>query len=119
MYDLLLRGGHVIDPANGRDEIMDVAISDGRIERVMPSIADTARQTLDVAGLYVTPGLIDLHTHVYRPTVGQGFRADNSMVFPDGFTLRAGVTTVADPGGSGWRNFEHMKDMGGDAMHVG
>jgi dihydroorotase len=61
--------------------------------------------------LYVTPGLIDIHGHVYRPTVGQGFRADNSMVYPDGFSFRAGVTTFVDPGGSGWRNFEQMKDM--------
>jgi dihydroorotase len=58
----------------------------------------------------VTPGLIDIHAHVYRPTYGQGFRADNSMVYPDGFSFRAGVTTFVDPGGSGWRNFEDMKD---------
>ena len=63
-----------------------------------------------MSGLYVTPGIIDLHAHVYRPTYGQGFRADNNAVYPDGFSFRNGVTTFVDPGGSGWRNFEDMKD---------
>ena len=111
-YDLLLKGGHVLDARNAINAVRDVAITDGTIAAVAASIpAARARKTVDVSGLYVTPGLIDLHAHVYRPTVGQGFRADNSMVYPDGFSFRAGVTTIVDPGGSGWRNFEHMKDM--------
>ena len=111
-YDLLLKGGHVLDARNKISAVRDVAIKDGKVAAVADNIpAARALKTIDVAGLYVTPGLIDLHTHVYRPTVGQGFRADNSMVYPDGFSFRAGVTTVVDPGGSGWRNFEHMKDM--------
>ena len=90
----------------------DVAIKDGKVAAIAENIQSArSLKTVDVTGLYVTPGLIDLHTHVYRPTVGQGFRADNSMVYPDGFSFRAGVTTIADPGGAGWRNFEHMKDM--------
>ena len=64
-YDLVLKGGHVIDPANGRDGVMDVAISGDSIARVAPSIQDQADQTVDVAGLYVTPGLIDIHVHTY------------------------------------------------------
>lgn len=111
-YDLLLKGGHVIDAKNQLSAVRDVAIKDGKIAAVAQNIpAASALKTVEVAGLYVTPGLIDLHAHVYRPTVGQGFRADNSMVYPDGFSFRAGVTTFVDPGGSGWRNFEHMKDM--------
>lgn len=111
-YDFLLKGGHVIDAKNQLSAVRDVAIKDGKIAAVSQNIpALSALKTVDVAGLYVTPGLIDLHAHVYRPTVGQGFRADNSMVYPDGFSFRAGVTTFVDPGGSGWRNFEHMKDM--------
>jgi dihydroorotase len=111
-YDLLLKGGHVLDARNRINAVRDVAIKDGKVAAVAENIlAARALKTVDVSGLYVTPGLIDIHTHVYRPTVGQGFRADNSMVYPDGFSFRAGVTTVADPGGSGWRNFEHMKDM--------
>ena len=111
-YDFLLKGGHVLDARNKINAVRDVAIKDGKIAAVAENIpAARALKTVDVTGLYVTPGLIDLHAHVYRPTVGQGFRADNSMVYPDGFSFRAGVTTFVDPGGSGWRNFEHMKDM--------
>ena len=111
-YDILLKGGHVIDARNNLSAVRDVAIKDGKIAAVAAEIPPArAVKSVDVAGLYVTPGLIDLHAHVYRPTVGQGFRADNSMVYPDGFSFRAGVTTFVDPGGAGWRNFEHMKDM--------
>jgi len=111
-YDFLLKGGHVLDARNQINAVRDVAIKDGKVAAVAQNIpAARALKTVDVTGLYVTPGLIDIHGHVYRPTVGQGFRADNSMVFPDGFSFRAGVTTFVDPGGSGWRNFENMKEM--------
>jgi dihydroorotase len=111
-YDFLLKGGHVLDAKNGISAVRDVAIKDGKVAAVAVNIAAArALKTVDVTGLYVTPGLIDIHGHVYRPTVGQGFRADNSMVYPDGFSFRAGVTTFVDPGGSGWRNFENMKEM--------
>jgi dihydroorotase len=111
-YDFLLKGGHVIDAKNQLSAVRDVAIKDGKIAAVAQNIpAASALKTVDATGLFVTPGLIDIHGHVYRPTVGQGFRADNSMVYPDGFSFRAGVTTFVDPGGSGWRNFEQMKDM--------
>ena len=111
-YDLLLKGGHVIDARNGVDAVRDVAIAKGKIAAVAADIAATrAAKTIDVAGLYVSPGLIDLHAHVYRPTAALGgFRADNNMVYPDGFSFRTGVTTFVDPGGSGWRNFEDLKD---------
>ena len=110
-FDLLLKGGHVVDARNALSAVRDVAIKDGKIRAVAADIAaERALKTVDVSGLYVTPGLIDLHGHVYRPTYGQGFRADNSAVYPDGFSFRNGVTTFVDPGGAGWRNFEDMKD---------
>jgi dihydroorotase len=110
-YDLLLKGGHVIDARNNLNAVRDVAIKDGTVRAVAADIPATqALKTVDVSGLYVTPGLIDIHAHVYRPTYGQGFRADNNAVYPDGFSFRSGVTTFVDPGGSGWRNFEDMKD---------
>jgi dihydroorotase len=109
-YDLLLKGGHVIDGRNSLSDVRDVAIKDGKIAAVAASIqASRALKTVDASGLYVTPGLIDLHGHVYRPTVGQDQGADTSAVYPDGFSFRTGVTTFVDPGGAGWRNFEDMK----------
>jgi len=111
-FDLLLKGGHVIDARNSLSAVRDVAMKDGRVASVAADIARSrAAETIDVAGLYVVPGLIDLHAHVYRPTVSLGgFRADNNAVYPDGFSFRNGVTTFVDPGGSGWRNFEDLKD---------
>jgi dihydroorotase len=111
-FDLLLKGGHVLDSRNGLSGVRDVAIKDGRIAAVAADIAASrALKSVDVSRLYVVPGLIDLHGHVYRPTVSLGgFRADNNAVYPDGFSFRAGVTTFVDPGGAGWRNFEDMKD---------
>jgi dihydroorotase len=65
-YDLVLAGGHVIDPANGRDAALDVAIAGGKIARVAEYVdAGDAARVLDVSGLYVVPGLIDIHVHVY------------------------------------------------------
>jgi dihydroorotase len=67
-YDLLLKGGHVIDPANQRNAVMDVAVTGTTVARVAPSIAATeAKRVIDVSGRYVTPGLIDLHFHSTRP----------------------------------------------------
>src|SRR5689334_350508 len=64
-YDLLLKGGHVLDPANGLDGILDVAVAGGKIAAVGKDIpAAQAKKVVDVAGLYVTPGLIDIHYHV-------------------------------------------------------
>src|SRR5215218_1851404 len=109
-YDLLLRGGHVIDPRNGVDTIRDVAIRTGVIAAVEPRIdPTTAAQTVDVTGLYVTPGLVDIHTHVYTGTGEPNSYAGDNSVYPDGFTFRTGVTTVVDAGGSGWRNFDDFK----------
>src|SRR5216683_72402 len=110
-YDLLLRGGHVLDDKNHIDGVMDVAIKDGKIAKVAAHIpATSALKTVEVKGLYVTPGLIDIHVHVYAGTGERGSYAGDLSVPPDGFTFRVGVTTVVDAGCSGWRNFEDFKD---------
>ena len=109
-YDLLLAGGHVLDDRNHIDATMDVAIKDGKIAKVAPHISSSdALKTIDARGLYVTPGLIDIHVHVYAGTGERGSYAGDNSVPPDGFTFRVGVTTVVDAGCSGWRNFEDFK----------
>ena len=110
-YDLILQGGHVLDDKNHVDAVMDVAIKDGKIAKVANSIpANSALKTINVKGLYVTPGLIDIHFHAFiNPGERNSYAGDNSIP-PDGFTFRAGVTTVVDAGCSGWKNFEDFKD---------
>jgi dihydroorotase len=109
-YDLLLRGGHVIDARNDLSAVRDVAIANGKIAAVAPRIdpAD-AFKVVDVSGLYVTPGLVDIHVHVYAGTGEKDSYAGDNSLYPDGYTLRVGVTSVADAGSSGWRNFEDFK----------
>ena len=109
-FDLLLKGGHVIDPKNGIDGPMDVAVRAGKIAAVERSIDPSrARKTLDVQGLYVTPGLVDIHVHVFHTTgVKDAWAGDNSVA-PDSFSFRTGVTTMVDAGSSGWRNFETFR----------
>lgn len=113
--DILLKGGHVIDPKNNIDSKMDIAIFGGKILRVASDIpTNTAKRTIDVSGLYVTPGIIDMHTHVFAGTQDPGFTGfgiNNGFgsVVPDDFTFRAGVTTVVDAGSSGWRDFNTFK----------
>jgi dihydroorotase len=111
--DLLLKGGHVIDPKNNIDSNMDVAISAGKIVRVAADIpATSAKKTVDVKGYYVTPGLIDMHAHVFNGTTPDAYIANASTSLPpDGFTFRTGVTTVVDAGSSGWRNFRTFKSQ--------
>jgi dihydroorotase len=111
-YDLLLRGGHLIDPHNGVNGVRDVAIASGRIAAVAEHLdPGEALKTVDVSGLYVTPGLVDIHTHVFTGTGEKGSYAGDNSVYPDGFTFRVGVTTVADAGGAGWRNFDKFKEL--------
>ena len=109
-YDVLLKGGRVIDPKNGLDQPMDVAVRRGVIAAVEREIDPArARETLRVDGLYVTPGLIDLHVHVFHTTGIQDAWAGDSSVQPDAFSFRTGVTTMVDAGSSGWRNFETFR----------
>jgi dihydroorotase len=110
-YDILLQGGHVIDPKNGRNGVMDVAVADGKIARVAANIpASQARKVVPVQGLYVTPGLLDIHVHVYAGTGMKGAYSGDNSVYPDGHTFRSGVTTVVDAGSSGWRSFTDFKN---------
>jgi len=110
-YETLLKGGHVIDPKNDLSAVRDVAISDGKIVAVRENLPeDRAEKVVDVSGLYVTPGLIDLHAHVYAGTGIPGVLTGDSSVYPDHFSFRSGCTTLVDVGSSGHRNFEDFKD---------
>jgi dihydroorotase len=110
-YDLVLKGGHVIDGKSKLSAVRDVAIQDGRIAEVAANIpAARARRVVDVSGLYVTPGLVDIHVHVYAGTGQSNSYAGDNSVYPVGFTLRSGVTTAVDAGSSGWRDFPDFKD---------
>jgi dihydroorotase len=110
-FDLLLKNGHVVDAKNNLDAVRDVAIKDHRIAAVAANIpADQAGKVIDVKGLYVTPGLVDIHVHAYAGTGERGSYAGDLSLYPDGYTLRSGVTTVADAGSSGWRSFPDFKD---------
>lgn len=110
-YDILLKGGHLIDPKNNINERMDLAINQGKIVRVEVDIPmSAAKKVIDVKGLYVTPGLVDIHVHVFAGTnKEQHYMNGPNSLPPDGFTLRAGVTTVVDAGSSGWRSFPIFK----------
>lgn len=109
-FDLILRGGHVLDPRNGIDGIRDVAIAGGRIAAVAETLAPgPGTHVIDVRGRYVTPGLIDLHVHVFATTGVKGAWAGDNSVLPDGFSFRSGVTTMVDAGSAGWRNFETFR----------
>jgi dihydroorotase len=110
-YDLVIQGGHVVDAKNGVSAVRDVAIRDGKIAAVSEHIDPaTALKTVNAKGLYVTPGLIDIHVHVYASTGEARSYAGDYSVFPDGFTFRVGVTTVADAGCAGYKNFEDFKE---------
>lgn len=108
-YDLLLKGGRVLDPKNNINAVMDVAIDGGKIAKVAANIpASDAKRVANVAGLTVTPGLIDIHVHVYPRPENKTFTDSN--VLADSHTFRSGVTTVVDAGTSGWRNFPDFRD---------
>lgn len=110
-YDLVLQGGHVIDPANGVDGLSDVAIRDGRIAAVDTSIpAASARRRIDATGLLVTPGLVDIHVHLYATAGNEGAWGGDNSVLPDGFSFRAGTTTMVDTGSAGWRNLADFRE---------
>jgi len=100
-YDLLLRGGQVIDPGNRVNARLDVAVVGDHIAALQPNIpASQARKVVDVSNLYVVPGLVDLHMHVF------GYAG---AIPPDENALPAGTTTIVDAGGSGWRTFDRFR----------
>jgi dihydroorotase len=113
VIDILLKGGHVIDPKSKIDSQMDVAIAGGKIFQVARDIpAKNVSKIIDVKGMYVTPGLIDMHVHAFHGTDPDSYIANGwDALPPDGFTFRAGVTTVVDAGSAGWRNFRAFKEQ--------
>ncbi len=101
--DLLIRNGTVIDPANGIEARLDVAVDGGRIEAVAPDLSGLpARQSIDARGALVCPGLIDLHVHVYEWVTNFGVNADDAGV-------NAGCTTIVDQGSAGAWTFGGFK----------
>lgn len=112
-YDFVIKGGHIIDPVNNIDKVMDLAIKGGKIAAIKKNIPDTqAKKVIDASGLIVSPGLIDMHTHNFFGTEHNRYLANSyQAVPPDGFTFRAGVTTVVDAGSPGWKNFDLYKSQ--------
>ncbi|MBT4485233.1 MAG: amidohydrolase/deacetylase family metallohydrolase [Candidatus Latescibacteria bacterium] len=109
-YDILLQGGHVIDPANNIDRIMDVAVADGKIALVGKNIpVKNSKKTIDVSGLYVSPGFIDIHVHVYYTFLKDG--GHMNYIVADDHCFKSGVTTCLDVGSSGSENFEDFKEI--------
>jgi dihydroorotase len=103
-FDVLVKGGHVIDPANDVDGIVDIAIAKGRIAAVAPMLEPGPRtRVIDAKGLIVTPGLIDTHAHVYEHVSG------DFGLNPDLVGIRTGVTTVVDQGGPSALTFDGFR----------
>ena len=104
-YDVLLKGGRVVDPKNDRDAVMDVAVHNGRVAAVAEGIPEEqAVRTLDVAGRVVTPGLIDAHLHVYVNACDMGPQTDE-------FCAVSGVTTICDGGSAGASIFAGLREF--------
>ena len=108
--DILIKNGHVFDPKNKLDAVMDISIREGKIFQVASGISnDKAKRIIDATGLYICPGLIDIHTHVFVGSKPNKFADGNNSLSPDDFSFKAGITTVVDAGTSGWRNFPLFK----------
>ncbi|WP_265242407.1 amidohydrolase/deacetylase family metallohydrolase [Muriicola sp. Z0-33] len=112
-YDLLIKGGHVIDAKNNINGPMDVAVKDGKIAVVASNIGQNqAKEVIDATGLYVCPGLLDIHSHNFHGTEPDAYLSNSDTALPpDGFSFRSGVTTIVDVGGAGWRNFRIFKEQ--------
>ena len=102
MLDLILKGGRIIDPASGRDEVADIGFGDGKVEAVGSDLPLRGAETLDARGLIVVPGLIDLHTHVYWG--GTSLGVDAALI-----AQRSGTTTFVDAGSAGPGNFHGFR----------
>jgi len=111
-YDLLIKGGHVIDAKSGLDGVMDVAITAGKVSKIGPNIpTENAKQVVTAGGMLVVPGLIDIHGHNFAGTRPNSYLSDGlTAVDPDGYTFRVGVTTIVDCGGPGWKNIHVFKE---------
>jgi len=102
MNHLIVTGGRIVDPANGRDEIADIAFADGKVAQIGRNLSCTGAETADVAGKLVIPGLIDLHTHVYWGGTSLGVDATE-------IAKKSGTTTFVDAGSSGPGNFQGFR----------
>ncbi|MUL42881.1 amidohydrolase/deacetylase family metallohydrolase [Streptomonospora sp. PA3] len=117
MWDLLVRGGRVVDPASGLDAVADVAVRDGRIAEVRPHergaglAAEDAAEVADAAGRLVTPGLVDLHTHVWHGATYWGLD-------PDPIAWRTGVTTWVDAGSAGAYSMDGLRRFAAELARV-
>ena len=113
VYDILIKNGHVIDSKNNINKIIDIAIIDNKIALIQKNISrKSALRTIDANGLYVTPGLIDIHSHNFHGTEPNNYLSNSfDALPPDGFSFRSGVTTIVDVGGAGWRNFKTFKEQ--------
>jgi dihydroorotase len=112
-FDLLIKNGHVIDQGNGIDAVMDIAVTGAKIARVAAHIDPAAaRRVADATGLYVVPGLIDIHAHIFFGTEKDAYLSNaDTAVQPDSHSFRSGQTTLVDAGGAGWRNFAQFKEQ--------
>jgi dihydroorotase len=110
-YTIVIKGGHVIDPKNNIDAIMDIALKGDTIMNIAKNIdARDGVQIVNAKGLFVTPGLIDIHSHnFYGTNMDQTYSNGPNSLSPDGFTFRTGVTTVVDAGCAGWKSFPAFK----------
>src|SRR5438874_1887543 len=102
MLDLVIQGGRILDPANGRDEIGDIGFADGRVAAISGDLARRGAALVDARGLIVVPGLIDLHTHVYWG--GTALGVDAGVV-----AAKSGTTTFVDAGSAGPGNFHGFR----------
>ena len=112
-YDILIKNGHVVDAKNGIDKVSDLAIKGGKIAELSNSIAASkAKKVIDANGLFVSPGLLDIHSHNFHGTEPNAYLSNSySALPPDGFSFEHGVTTIVDVGGAGWKNFRQFKDQ--------
>ncbi len=113
VYDILIKNGHVIDAKNNINKIIDIAIVDNKIALIKKNISnELANRIIDANGLYVSPGLIDIHSHNFHGTEPNNYLSNSfDALPPDGFSFRSGVTTIVDVGGAGWRNFKIFKEQ--------
>jgi len=116
MYELILRGGYLIDPVNGKNGFFDIAVSDDKIELVQENIIAPAVKIIDITGYIVTPGLIDCHCHIFPtiPPTEDGVYNVNA----DAHMLQAGVVTAIDAGSCGWRDLPRFKEQVIDCSKV-
>ncbi|MDR2175803.1 MAG: amidohydrolase/deacetylase family metallohydrolase [Synergistaceae bacterium] len=111
--NLILRGGRVLDPANAVDGVMDLLVLNGRIAAVGNANENLsfppATKVINAEGLLVTPGLVDIHAHLFATGGNPESWAGEYSVYPDNFSFRSGVTTLVDAGSAGWRNFDFFR----------